>query len=76
MRDPELLSWEGTGPLGTTASTTYSLSGENGGTRFVYRNEFKLPAGELGEAASSIVSGYAQREAESSLARLKQIAEG
>ena len=76
VRGPERLSWEGTGPLGTTARTTYSLSGENGSTRFAYQNEFKLPAGELGEAASSVVSGYAQREAESSLARLKQIAEG
>jgi uncharacterized protein YndB with AHSA1/START domain len=34
------------------------------------------PAGELGQAASGVVSGYAGREAESSLARLKQIAEG
>jgi len=73
---PERFSWEGAGPAGTTARTTYSLSGENGGTRFDYRNEFMLPAGELGEAASGVVSGYAEREAESSLARLKQIAEG
>ena len=75
VRGPEHLSWEGTGPLDTTARTTYSLSGENGSTRFNYENEFKLPAGELGQAASGIISGYAQREAESSLARLKQIAE-
>jgi uncharacterized protein YndB with AHSA1/START domain len=73
---PNRLTWEGAGPAGTTARTTYALSGENGSTRFDYQNEFRLPAGELGEAASGVVSGYAEREAESSLARLKQIAEG
>jgi len=73
---PKRLSWEGAGPAGATARTTYSLSGENGRTRFDYENEFRLPAGELGEAAGGVVSGYAEREAESSLARLKQIAEG
>jgi uncharacterized protein YndB with AHSA1/START domain len=73
---PQRLSWEGAGPAGTTARTTYSLSGENGRTRFDYQNEFVLPAGELGEAAGGVVSGYAKREAEASLARLKQIAEG
>jgi uncharacterized protein YndB with AHSA1/START domain len=76
VEGPKRLSWEGAGPAGTTARTTYSLSGEDGGTRFDYENEFMLPAGELGEAASGVVSGYAEREAESSLARLKQIAEG
>src|SRR5688572_28221617 len=46
------------------------------GTRFAYENEFKLPAGEVGEAASGVVSGYAEREADASLGRLKQLAEG
>jgi len=72
---PQRVSWAGTGPAGATARTTYSLEGENGGTRFAYENEFKLPAGEVGEAASGVVSGYAEREANASLARLKQIAE-
>jgi uncharacterized protein YndB with AHSA1/START domain len=72
---PQRLSWQGTGPAGATADTTYGLSNENGGTRFTYRNEFKLPAGEIGEAAGSVVSGYAEREAGASLARLKQLAE-
>lgn len=76
VNGPERLSWDGAGPAGATAHTTYSLTAENGGTRFDYENEFRLPAGELGEAASGVVSGYAEREAESSLARLKQIAEG
>ena len=73
---PQRLSWEGTGPAGTTARTTCSLSAESGGTRFAYQNEFKLPAGEVGEAASGVVSGYAEGEADASLARLKQLAEG
>ena len=50
---PQRLRWEGTGPAGTMAQTTYSLS-----------------------AASGVVAGHAEREADASLARLKQIAEG
>ena len=73
---PRRLSWEATGPAGTTARTTYLLAAANGGTRFVYENEFKLPVGELGEAASGVISGHAGREADGSLARLKQLAEG
>jgi uncharacterized protein YndB with AHSA1/START domain len=73
---PKRLRWEGTGPAGTTAQTTYSLSAASGGTRFTYENEFKLPAGEVGEAASGVVAGHAEREADASLARLKQLAEG
>ena len=45
------------------------------GTRFEYENEFRLPAGEIGEAAGGVVSGYAAREADESLSRLKQLAE-
>lgn len=72
---PNRLSWEGTGPAGTTARTSYSLAAENGGTRFEYENEFKLPGGELGEAAGGVVAGHAEREANDSLARLKALAE-
>jgi ligand-binding SRPBCC domain-containing protein len=73
---PARLAWAGTGPAGTTARTTYRLWAENGGTRFSYENEFKLPAGEVGEAMGGVVSGYAEREAHESLGRLKQLAEG
>lgn len=72
---PKRLSWDGTGPAGATARTTYSLAEEDGGTRFSYENEFKLPAGELGEAAGGIVAGHAEREANDSLSRLKGLAE-
>ena len=73
---PQMLAWEGSGPAGTTARTAYRLAAENGGTRFSYDNEFKLPAGKVGEAASAVVSGAAEREADDSLARLKQLLEG
>jgi hypothetical protein len=63
------------GPLGV-ARTTYSLSAETGGTHFAYENEFELPAGGVGATASRVVSRYAEREADASLSRLKQLAEG
>ncbi len=72
---PRRLTWEGTGPAGTTARTTYSLEAADGGTRFGYDNDFKLPAGKVGEAVSGVVAGQAEREANDSLARLKQLAE-
>ena len=72
---PQRLSWQGTGPAGATARTTYSLAAADGGTRFDYDNEFKLPAGKVGEAVSGVVSGQAEREANDSLARLKALAE-
>jgi hypothetical protein len=37
--------------------------------------DVRLPAGEIGEAAGGVVSGYALREADESLSRLKQLAE-
>ncbi len=72
---PERLSWEGSGPAGAIARTRYSLTAADGGTRFVYENEFELPAGEIGKAATGVVSGAAEREAGDSLARLKALAE-
>jgi uncharacterized protein YndB with AHSA1/START domain len=75
VEGPKRIAWEGAGPAGATARTTYSLTEKNGSTRFEYENEFRVPAGEIGEAASGVVSGYAAREAEESLSRLKQLAE-
>ena len=75
VRAPQQLSWEGTGPAGTTARTTYSLTAEGDGTRFGYENEFKLPAGAIGEAAGGVIAGSAEREADASLVRLKALAE-
>ncbi len=73
---PKRLSWDGRGPAGTTARTTYVLAATDDGTRFEYDNDFELPAGRIGEAASGVVSGAAEREANDSLARLKSLAEG
>jgi len=72
---PQTLTWQGAGPAGSTAHTRYSLATENGGTRFTYENDFKLPAGKVGEAAAGVVAGQAEREANDSLAKLKQLIE-
>lgn len=70
--------WEGRGPARSRAQTTYRLaSGDGGGTRFDYQNEFKAPLGPLGAAASrALVGGLPQREATASLQRLKALLEG
>jgi hypothetical protein len=45
-------------------------------TRFEYENEFKVPGGMLGRAASRVVvGGVPQREANRSLERLKALVE-
>jgi uncharacterized membrane protein len=72
---PNRLAWDGVGPAGTTARTTYALAEHDGGTRFTYENDFELPGGEVGAAAGHVVSGRAEREAGESLARLKVLAE-
>ncbi len=69
--------WEGKGPARSTACTEYTLT-ENGdgGTDFHYVNEFKAPGGPLGKAASkALVGGVPKREAERSLAQLKELLE-
>ena len=73
---PHKLEWNGVGPAGTTARTTYSLAEHDGGTRFTYENDFQLPGGDVGAAAGRVVSGKAEREASESLALLKALAEG
>ncbi len=70
-------TWEGRGPAHSYARTAYRLSDADGdGTHFEYENEFKAPGGFLGKAASRvIVGGVPQREANRSLAALKQLLE-
>ena len=73
---PERATWEGKGPAGSYARTSYRLSGDGGGTRFEYENEFKAPGGFIGKAASRVlVGGVPQREANRSLQRLKALLE-
>jgi uncharacterized protein YndB with AHSA1/START domain len=78
VRAPNLAIWEGRGPAHSEAHIRYQLAphGENG-THFEYTNEFKTPGGMLGNAASKmVVGGASEREAKSSLARLKRLLEG
>jgi uncharacterized protein YndB with AHSA1/START domain len=74
---PHHAEWHGRGPARSHAETEYRLSPDgNGGTRFHYRNEFRAPLGPLGAVASrAIVGGLPQREAVTSLQRLKALAE-
>ena len=73
---PWLARWEGRGPMRSKAIIENRLSEHAGGTRFEYRNEFKTPMGALGAAASKVVAGgIPEREADASLARLKDVLE-
>jgi hypothetical protein len=63
-------------PPGTVAHTSYMLAAADGGTQFSYQNEFMLPAGKLGKAAARAVAGQAEKQADKSLARLKELVEG
>jgi uncharacterized protein YndB with AHSA1/START domain len=74
---PNAATWEGRGPAGSYARTSYRLKDLDGGrTRFEYENEFKAPGGILGAAASRvIVGGVPQREANRSLQNLKALLE-
>jgi carbon monoxide dehydrogenase subunit G len=74
---PHAATWEGRGPAGSYARTSYRLEAVDGGrTRFEYENEFKAPGGFLGKAASRvIVGGVPEREADRSLQNLKALLE-
>jgi uncharacterized protein YndB with AHSA1/START domain len=74
---PHAATWEGHGPAGSYARTSYRLKDLDGGrTRFEYENEFKAPGGLLGAAASRvIVGGVPEREANRSLQNLKALLE-
>ena len=76
-RPYERATWEGRGPAGSYARTSYRLREADGnGTRFEYENEFKPPGGLIGKAASRIiVGGVPQREATRSLQQLKALLE-
>jgi carbon monoxide dehydrogenase subunit G len=74
---PNHAEWHGRGPARSHAETEYRLTAHDGGTRFDYRNEFRAPLGPLGAMASrAVVGGLPRREADTSLQRLKALAEG
>jgi carbon monoxide dehydrogenase subunit G len=64
--------WQGRGPARSRAHTEYLLHGEDGGTRFDYRNEFRPPLGPVGALVSrALVGGIPEREANRTLERLR-----
>jgi uncharacterized protein YndB with AHSA1/START domain len=77
VRSPERAEWEGQGPAHSLARIRYELSGDGDGpTKFAYTNEFEVPGGRIGSMASRfIVGATSEREAHSSLARLKALLE-
>jgi uncharacterized protein YndB with AHSA1/START domain len=73
---PHRATWEGRGPAGSYARTSYRLQSNGDGTHFEYENEFKAPGGFLGAAASrAVMGGVPEREANRSLSRLKALIE-
>jgi uncharacterized protein YndB with AHSA1/START domain len=77
VTSPSHAQWEGKGPAHSHAVIRYDLRDEGDGTTtFQYTNEFHAPGGVLGTMASRvIVGGVSEREAHSSLARLKTLLE-
>lgn len=74
---PNRAQWEGEGPARSRARIRYDLT-SNGDdeTVFEYTNEFTTPGGRLGDMASKVIVGAAsEREAQSSLQRLKKLLE-
>ncbi len=73
-RAPEFALWTGTGPAGSTATVTYSLSANGGGTLFRYENDFDPPGGLMGQAAKRVATAAGgRREARRSLKRLSEM---
>src|SRR5947209_11360511 len=77
MSAPNHAEWEGRGPAHSQARIRYDLTSKGDhATVFEYTNEFTPPGGRLGVVASRVIVGAAsEREANHSLARLKQLVE-
>ena len=76
--EPRFAEWKGEGPYGSSARVRYELAPLDGKrTRFGYENEFEVPSGLLGRAAARVIgSARVRREAERSLANLKDLLQG
>jgi uncharacterized protein YndB with AHSA1/START domain len=74
---PTRAEWRGQGPAHSTARIRYTLTADgDDATEFEYTNEFTAPGGRLGSMASNMIVGAASdREAHSSLQRLKALLE-
>ncbi len=77
VNPPNLAAWEGQGPAHSRARIRYELSGgPEGPTTFEYTNELSPPGGRLGITAGRVIVGpTSEREARSSLSRLKALLE-
>lgn len=77
VEEPTLAEWKGRGPAHSRARIRYALTDNGeGATEFEYTNEFSAPGGRLGNLASRVIVGAAsEREAHSSLTRLKALLE-
>jgi carbon monoxide dehydrogenase subunit G len=69
------VTWEGKGPAHSHASVSYEFEEEDGGTNFIYANEYHLPGGPLGAMAGSAVKRVTGKEVTKTLERLKQLIE-
>ncbi len=74
---PRHAEWNGGGPAHSNALIRYELSSDDEGhTTFDYTNEFHPPGGRLGNVAGRLIVGAtSQREANTSLSRLKALLE-
>jgi carbon monoxide dehydrogenase subunit G len=73
---PSAADWDGKGPAGSGASVSYRIEERGDGSRVRYENEFDFPAGFLGSVAGRLLMrSPARREAEKTLARLKELLE-
>jgi uncharacterized protein YndB with AHSA1/START domain len=77
VNPPTHAEWEGRGPAHSRARIRYELqSAGDGATDFEYFNEFTTPGGRLGNVATRVIVGEASdREARSSLEKLKHLLE-
>jgi carbon monoxide dehydrogenase subunit G len=74
---PKRAVWKGKGPARSVANIVYELSEPSRGTtRFDYTNSFELPGGAVGRLAGRVASASkGRKEAEKTLAKLKQLLE-
>lgn len=72
---PRCLVWEGRGPVHSHAKVVNDLEPSDGGTRFVYINEYDLPGGRFGKMAGPMVKRVTAGELEKSLESLRKLVE-
>ena len=73
---PSRMVWDGEGPMGSSARSTYELSEAGERVSFTYSTEFAPPGGKVGQVAATAVESRGQEETDESLKRLKQLLEG